>query len=54
MAQKGFSVSGKMSVDKFEKEFGVYSDVIADGKLAPQSASLASLRPKDFKGAENC
>jgi hypothetical protein len=54
MAKKGFSVSGKMSVDKFEKEFekefGVYSDVIINGKLAPQSASLASLRPKDFKG----
>ena len=54
MAKKGFEASGRMSVEKFEKlfrtEFDVYCDIINEkGKIAKQKASLANLRPKDFK-----
>ena len=54
MAKKGFEASGRMSAEKFEKlfrtEFDVYCDILDEkGKIAKQSASLASLRPKDFK-----
>ena len=54
MAKKGFEASGRMSVEKFEQmfrvEFDVYCDILDEkGKIAKQSASLASLRPKDFK-----
>lgn len=52
---KGFECSGRMSVDRFEQEFydafGVRCDILTEnGELADQSASLASLRPTDFKG----
>ena len=55
MAKKGFEVSGRMSVDKFEnlflQSFGVYCDILTeDNKLAKQTDTLAVLRPEDFKG----
>ena len=47
-------VSGRMSVGRFEKEFeklfGVRCEVKKGGRYAADDASLASLRPKDFKG----
>jgi len=54
MAKKGFEASGRMSVEKFEQlfraEFDVYCDILDEkGKIAKQNATLASLRPKDFK-----
>jgi|SaaInlStandDraft_2_1057019.scaffolds.fasta_scaffold66343_1 hypothetical protein len=54
MAKQGFEASGRMSVEKFEQlfrgEFDVYCDILDEkGRIAKQSASLASLRPKDFK-----
>ena len=49
-------VTGKMTVVRFEKEFkdsfGVFCDVLFDGELASNGATLASLRPKNFKGAK--
>ena len=55
MAKKGFEVSGRMSVDKFEnlflQSFGVYCDILTeDNKIAKQTDTLAVLRPEDFKG----
>ena len=55
MAKKGFEVSGRMTVDKFEnlflQSFGVYCDILTeDKKLAKQTDTLAVLRPEDFKG----
>lgn len=55
MAKKGFEVSGRMSVDKFEnlflQSFGVYCDILTEeNKLAKQTDTLAVLRPEDFKG----
>ena len=55
MAKKGFEVSGRMTVDKFEnlflQSFGVYCDILTeDNKLAKQTDTLAVLRPEDFKG----
>src|SRR6056297_1956942 len=47
-------VSGKMSVGRFEeefmKEFGVKIEIKVGGEFADNKATLASLRPKDFKG----
>jgi hypothetical protein len=47
-------LSGRMSVGRFEKEFeklfGVRCEVKKGGRYAADDASLASLRPKDFKG----
>ena len=47
-------MSGRMSVGRFEKEFeklfGVRCEVKKGGRYAADDASLASLRPKDFKG----
>jgi hypothetical protein len=55
--KKEITASGKMSVGRFEKEFESVFNVrieIKIGKgLADNSASLASLRPKDFKGAKS-
>ena len=52
--KKGLTVSGRMSVGRFEKEFeklfGVRCEVKKGGRYAPDDSSLASLRPKDFKG----
>ena len=54
---KGITASGKMSVGRFEKEFeqefGVRIEVKVGKRLADNSATLASLRPKDFKGAKS-
>nr|MBC8214977.1 hypothetical protein [Candidatus Neomarinimicrobiota bacterium] len=51
---KGLKVSGRMSVGRFEKEFedefGVKCQIKDCGKLADDNATLASLRPEDFKG----
>jgi tetratricopeptide (TPR) repeat protein len=48
--------TGKMTVDRFEKEFkdsfGVFCDVLSKGSLAPNDVTLASLRPDDFKGTK--
>jgi len=54
MAKKGFDVSGRMSVYKFEKlfldTFGVYCDILTDKvKLAKNDDTLSSLKPDDFK-----
>ena len=50
------SFSGRMSVKKFEGEFfstfSVFSDIMKDGKPAPNDATLASLRPEGFVGAK--
>ena len=52
--KKGFAVSGRMSVGRFEKEFdgafGITVQVKKGGRYAPDGASLASLRPDNFKG----
>jgi len=54
---KVLKASGKMSVGRFEKEFeqefGVRIEVKIGKRLADNSATLASLRPKDFKGAKS-
>jgi len=56
MAKKGFDVSGRMSVYKFEKlfldTFGVYCDILTkNNKLAKDDGTLASLKPDDFKSS---
>jgi hypothetical protein len=52
--KKVITASGKMSVGRFEKEFenafSVRIEIKVGKRLADNSASLASLRPKDFKG----
>jgi hypothetical protein len=54
---KEITASGKMSVGRFEKEFesvfNVRIEIKVGNYLADNSASLASLRPKDFKGAKS-
>ena len=52
--KKGFTVSGRMSVGRFEEEFNVNFNVNVQvkkgGRYAPDDATLASLRPDNFKG----
>ena len=52
--QKGFAVSGRMFVGRFEKEFenefGVKCQVKKGKYFADNKTSLASLRPKYFSG----
>mgnify|MGYP006272141449 CR=1 FL=1 len=49
--------SGKMSVERFEKEFekefGVRIEIKKGGRLADNKARLASLRPADYKGPKS-
>ncbi|ODS30443.1 MAG: hypothetical protein SCARUB_04451, partial [Candidatus Scalindua rubra] len=53
---KGIKASGRMSVGRFEKEFedefGVKCQIKDGRKLADDNATLASLRPDDFKGSK--